>query len=98
MSTSVLLLLEIRIHSVEPRAVDAGNGHDTDDLAIADPRSYSTKVADVLRRLAIDVYGVFPISLAMLLVGRRRIWPLSREEALSCSWAFLSLVPRPFHL
>ena len=43
--------LEIRIRSVEPRAVDAAlvfvNGHDTDDLAIADPGSYSTKVADV---------------------------------------------------
>ena len=65
-------ILEKRIHpintrdtytlSVEPRAVDAFvNGDDTDDLAIADPGSYSAKVADVLRHLAIDVYGVFPL-------------------------------------
>ena len=60
--------LEICIRSVEPRPVDAAlvfgcqwPSHDTDDLAIADPGSYSTKVANVLRRLAIDVYGVFPL-------------------------------------
>ena len=44
--------LEIRIGSVEPRAVDAAlvfvNNHDTDDFAIADPGNFSTKVADVL--------------------------------------------------